>query len=143
MSRSPSSAEAALVAYGYAKDEASGMFTRGDTQAWRKTDEGWERFDPPSLKKPIRAEGVDDPADGASWGLPTEVGWVRVPYKLGERWRNISGAHPATHPECFEWLWPEEEVAELYLLAKAANTPEGNPFVRIDGVLVHKDDIEE
>lgn len=142
MSHSLNAAEA-LVAYGYLKDGDSGIYTRGNTQAWRETPDGWERFDPPGGRS-FTAPGVEDPAAGAPWGvLVPEVGWYRVPYKLMPKWATVSGLHPATHPECFDWLWPEQEVAEQYTLALAANGPEGNQFIRIDGVLAHKDDIAE
>lgn len=142
MTNATKTAEQAMRDYGYT--EVNGMFVRGSTQAWQRAEEGgWHRFDPPTtlVSAPFSAEGAADPSGGQPWGvIVPEVGWLQVPYRLTERFRNVGGLHPATHPECFEWVWPEEQVAEMYEFASKPG--EDNPFVRIDDILVHKDDIE-
>jgi len=109
----------ALGKYGHTQAR-DGLWTKARSQAWLAVDGGFNRFDPPSA--PMGGFG-DDPSGGAPWGVLADgrSGWVMVPYrqKAGE-WANVSGLHPATHPACFEWVWPDEVVAEMYQFASKA-----------------------
>jgi len=127
------SAEAALVAYGHR--EENGMFIRGQKEAWQRNPNGagWLRFDPPTVATPFTGPGIADPAPGQPWGVVIpELGWAQVPYKPAEKWSAVSGLHPAVHPECFDFVWPEEIVAEMYALAQAAAVDGENRYARQD-----------
>lgn len=135
----------ALKAYGYTRDD-SGLWlkiTGGrlmPTQVWKETDGGFLRLDPPHI--PIGSVlGGTDPANGAPWGKPVvdEHGqavnnWIQVPWKQSDRFATASGLHPLTHSECFEWVWPEKEIAFMYQYAHTAgfHPDDGvdNPWVR-------------
>lgn len=109
----------ALVAYGFVeKDEVFVPASGRLSQCWKRTEGGWIRLDPPTpAMGPI--EGSADPANGAPWGRPVPgTVWMQVPWKQkGGVWDGVSGLHPLTHQECFEWIWPEEVVAEMYAFA--------------------------
>lgn len=127
-------AREALTSYGYTLDEASGFYYRGGTDAWKPEGDGWICVRPAPARS-YAAPGVADPSGGKPWGQAIDgvPGWVQVPYRLADRWRDVGGLHPETHPECFEWVWPEVRVAEIYEYASA----DENRWVRQeDGTIV-------
>ena len=129
-------AREALTSYGYTLDDASGFYYRGDTEAWKPEGDGWICVRPAGGRS-YAGPGIEDPAQGAPWGRAIDgvPGWVQVPFGLTERFQNVGGLHPATHPECFEWVWPEARVLEIYQYAHAGEGD--NPWVRQeDGTLV-------
>lgn len=136
MTNATKSAVQALIDYGYT--ETDGLFQRGLTDAWRREGDGFLMLRPaaPTVGS---AEGVANPAAGAAWGMPVEgvPGWVQVPYRQSDRFATASGLHPLTHPECFEWVWPGDVVAERYEFA----SPQGdNPYIRVNDVLIRRED---
>lgn len=125
------SAGEALLDYGYTRGE-DGRYrhpTVGNpTQEWIEVKgEGWTRLDPApaAVIVPGNADlaGLADPAAGAPWGRPHESGLLEVPYRQLERFAGVSGLHPLTHGEMFEWVWPDAVVAELYAYAYKSNRP--------------------
>lgn len=118
-------AREALLAYGFRRDD-DGFYRHArqgaPTQVWRFVDnKGWERFDPEA--------GAGLVVGAPVWGVKDDEapeGYVKVPYQQTERFKDASGLHPATHPECFDWIWPEFVVKETY--AYAAVSEEGNTF---------------
>lgn len=128
-------AKEALEGYGYILDEASGFYFRGDTEAWKPVDGGWLCVRPVRGSQKFSAPGVADPSNGQPWGreIAEVPGWLQVPDGLADRWREVGGLHPATHPECFEWIWPDERVAEIY---EFASTDENRWVRQEDGTLV-------
>lgn len=114
-----------LEEYGYAEHASPiGLFSypRKRTTNWQRQDNGtWLRFDP--VTTPVgSAVGVDNPAGGAAWGRATaDPTWVQTPYRQLPKFDGVSGLHPATHPECFDWQWPDEQVAFIY----AYHDPDG------------------
>lgn len=119
--------EEALRDYGYA--ESDGMFIRkgtNPTQAWSRDpdSDGWFRYDPPALAgTAFSGDSIADPSGGAQWGIPVDgTFWVRAPYRQSARFATASGLHPLTHPECFDWVWPDYVVAELYQHAARLTT---------------------
>jgi len=104
-----------LTKYGYVEGK-DGIYRRGaTTHAWRKVDGGWERLDPPTGFLTFSLEGGSEPR---IWGkFDPETGWYLVPYRLTDEFSMASGLHPAQHPGCFIWVWPDEVVAGIYELA--------------------------
>lgn len=113
-------AREALVAYGYVRDDETGVYMHRSpvpTNAWRFVENrGWERYDFAAQALPIQAF---DGEEILPYGTPAEdlPGWVKVPYQQNEQFRHVGGLHPATHPECYEWIWPEQVVKEIYAYA--------------------------
>lgn len=108
------SAEDELKGYGYTEG-VDGLLVRGNGEAWKREGDGFVQFRP-MTQDVVPAIGVADPSGGQPWGIPAPgvPGWMQVPYEPLEKWRTVSGIHPMTHPECFQWLWPEDVVAEKY-----------------------------
>jgi hypothetical protein len=145
-----------LKAYGYAEGEG-GIYYRPsspNTEAWKETEDGWICFAPATAAMG-QVEGA--PAPAGPWGRAHDVlpGWVQVPYQLGEGFRvertpegefvgGVSGLHPAKHPDCFDWFYPDEVVAERYAVANAAAA--GKRVKRVeneDGSFSYEDDPED
>ena len=93
----------ALAEYGYVmqNDGILRSVDRPNSQAWQPVTGGFLRFDK---------------------GLP-------VPYMLKEQFRSrrneegqyipgVSGLDFRRNPDCFEWVWPEVEIAKIYVIAK-------------------------
>lgn len=123
--------EEALLAYGFQAQGDRGLYahpTAPTDQMWVKADGGWIRLDKAAGVQPRgQAEGMADPAAGAPWGRPwqlaPESGLIEVPHRVSDRWQNVSGLHPLTHGECFDWVWPDSVVAELYAYAYKSDRP--------------------
>jgi len=128
----------ALLAYGYARDDATGLYKSKNsqvrTQVWRFVEGmGWERFDPIENALPLVA--LEEGAEMLPFGIPTDSaelpGYVRVPFGPTARFANVGGLHPMTHEDCYEWYWPENVVKEIYAFANIdgreyARDAEGN-----------------
>lgn len=120
------SAAELLIEYGYI-EVAPGMFqpARPSSERWEATTGGWYCYTAIS-------GGV---MGGAPWGQKVSDALMKVPYKQSEVFANASGLHPATHPECFDWVWPEARIVEIY--AHAPKNNEGNKYHKSeDGTLV-------
>jgi len=100
----------AMEAYGLVKDADSDVWIHGtaDTQSWQKVNGGWRRIERPAPGLVIGARPWGRPFGGANSGL------IEVPYTQTAKYDGVSGLHPETHPEAFEWTWPEAKVAEIY-----------------------------
>jgi hypothetical protein len=87
----------ALAEYGFFMHE-DGVMRRGPHygQMWKPVDGGFLRYD---------KNGTSE---------------VPMPYKVSEKFRKISGLDFREQPECFDWLWPETEIAKIYIAAKIA-----------------------
>lgn len=127
--------KAALESYGYTFNPDTGFYTNTQSgQVWQENEGGgWLCFNraTPTFKSP----SVSDPAKGEPWGKPVAgvPGWVVTPYGLAEGWDGVGGLHPLTHEVAFQWVWPDEAVAEIY---EFASREESNPYIRgEDGVL--------
>lgn len=100
-------AEEALEAYGFRQD--GNVWAKDlNTQVWVKQEGGGFRcLEAPRPGLVIGAE---------PWGRPSDEfpGLIEVPYTQAGIWKDVSGLHPAIHPECFEWTWPDERVAEIH-----------------------------
>lgn len=111
-----------LTAYGYS-EISDGLFVRLNRPAserWISADgDGWYCYAP-------ETPGI---AGGDPWGDVIPGGLMRVPYRQTEAFKEASGLHPARNPECFEWIWPDERVHEIYAHAAAA---EGNEWRKTD-----------
>ena len=97
----------ALREYGYIVSE--GMWVKKDkptrTQSWKSVEGGFHRF---------------DPDNGA---------WIQIPYKLlpefdshqkdGVWIPGVAGLDykRAEHKDCFDWVWPADYVANMYVEA--------------------------
>lgn len=96
----------ALEAYGFKVEGDVYYKDTADTQTWERVTGGFRR-----LERPAAGIVIGAPA----WGRPVEnTGLIEVPYRQAAKFEGVSGLHPATHPEAFEWIWPEEAVAEIY-----------------------------
>jgi len=112
-----------LLEYGYQQAGDDFVPARASSERWRSVPGGFECYAMPTLTF----------GGGKPWGLPQDGGFVKVPYRQSERFANASGLHPATHPECFEWVWPEERLVEIY--AHAPKDGKANPYLRqADGI---------
>ena len=93
----------ALAEYGYVmqNDGVLRSVDRPNSQAWQPVTGGFLRFDK---------------------GIP-------VPFMLKEQFRSrhneegqyipgVSGLDFRRNPDCFEWVWPEVEIAKIYVVAK-------------------------
>lgn len=129
----PKSAIEELEAYGYVRDADADIWHKPGalTEMWGPRAEGGWFCLRPADQPVAQAVGGADPAGGAPWGILSDVGagWMQVPYGLLPKWAGVSGLHPATHTECFEWGWPDAVVAERYAVARAQNI-EGRQIVR-------------
>ena len=101
-------ARQALEQYGFTKRNNEYVREDEDTQSWEPAPggSGWHRYDSPTAGGLV----VGSPA----WGREMEDGRVQVPYAQTERYQGVSGLHPSTHPEAFEWVWPDAVVQETY-----------------------------
>lgn len=115
-------AEEALEAYGYTKD--GDIYHKGtvDTQIWQKVEGGWRMLERPAPGLVVGAQ---------PWGRAAgDTGLIEVPYRQVAKYDGVSGLHPETHQDAFEWTWPEEKVAEIYAYG---HTPDyGRPYKRND-----------
>ena len=85
---------------------------RPSSERWRRVAGGWECY-----ALPTPAIG-----GGAPWGAVVEgTPFIRVPYRA-----LFGGAHPATDPQAFEWIWPDSRLQEIY--AHVAERDIGNPW---------------
>jgi len=136
-------ARAELLAYGFTEQEGSGLFvkiTSGrliPTQAWQPYEDGWICLQLPTAPSGT-PEGGADPSGGMAWGRPI-VGspYIQVPFGQTEPFKEIGGLHPAIHPECFVWVWPDADVEFMYKYAPKDG--EGNPWRKV----VHEDGTRE
>ena len=106
-------AEEVLLEYGFAQEGDVFYKPTSNTETWVKVPGGWLCLAP---------GGVTPIAVGAEpWGRPYgETGRLQVPYRQTAKFEGVSGLHPATHPEAFEWVWPEERVHEIHAYAYTA-----------------------
>jgi len=52
---------------------------------------------------------------GSDWGkLDPATGLHAVPVHANEAFQNVGGLNPETHPQCFEFVWSSERIAEIY-----------------------------
>lgn len=130
-------AREALIAYGYARDDSTGFYVKNSpapTQIWRYAENrGWERFDPLTSAMPIVVPD-DLKEDIYPYGIADDEapeGYVKVPYGQLPRFADVGGLNPTKHADCFEWIWPETAVKEIYAYV---NT-EDREYERIDGEL--------
>ena len=82
-----------LIAYGYTLDP-DGRYRRHGrkTQVWEELPDGrgWLRFE------------------------TTDEGEIPEVYKVAAEYRGTSGLHKLHHPGAFDWVYPEEAVANTY-----------------------------
>ena len=97
----------ALAEYGYVTGEDGVMYSPGrrNSQRWKLVEDGMLRFD-------------------------MEQGqMIPVPYKLKDEFKGhtddqgryfpgVSGLDFRKNPNCFDWVWPEPVVANIYAVAK-------------------------
>ena len=85
----------ALVEYGYTKD-TDGVFRqpRRGGQSWKQTAGGYLRYD--------YVDGADQP----------------TPFTLRDEFNGVSGLTHTKNPDCYVWVWPEEEIDKIYTVAK-------------------------
>jgi hypothetical protein len=93
---------------GYGYSEVDGWWvklTGAETQRWRKASEGWICVEP--IRYPF---GGGDPMGII---LPDMPGFMQVPHH--QLLLPTSGSsHPASNPEHYEWIWPEDEIIFMY-----------------------------
>lgn len=109
-------AEDALHEYGFERGgDGNNIFFKptSNTESWIKVEGGYHCLAP---------VGTTSPVIGAEpWGRPYgDSGRLQVPYTQTDKYAGVSGLHPATHPEAFEWVWPEERVREIHAYAYTA-----------------------
>lgn len=87
------SASEELLSYGYEETEP-GAYTRSKAgkprDKWVAVEGGFTRF--------MRDDGQ----------------WVGVPYKIAEKFEGVSGLLFETQPECFDTVYPEAEIENIY-----------------------------
>jgi hypothetical protein len=118
--------ETLLHQYGYV-EATPGTFTsprRPSNEHWQRVDGGWLCYGvaaPIGQGKPwgvavcatCGARIDEHPADqSAHFFTPAER--LLVPYTVAPKFQGVSGLHPATHPECFDFVWPDARVHEIY-----------------------------
>lgn len=97
-------AKEALEKYGFEENE-EGVYVRvlGDkidlsTERWVEVQGGWRCY-----------------KVGSDWGkLDPKTGLHSVPFGQNEAFADVGGLHPETHPQCFEFVWPDERIVEIY-----------------------------
>lgn len=120
-------AKTLLKEYGYSEVEGVYFPARPSSEVWIEVEGGWECFqrETPSINP--------DGGLGAAWGRKAEdlPGYVQLPYTQTEDFKDVGGLHPANpaHAACFEWVWPEKRVQEIYDHS-VAFTPEGQHWVK-------------
>ena len=117
-----------LVKYGYT-EVASNLFVpaRSSSERWEKVQDGWNCY-----ALPTPSLGGGEP-----WGQDMGTGFVRVPFCQSVAYVGVSGLNPARNPECFNWLWPEERLVEIY---EHAVMGAENPWRKLDdGSFVRED----
>lgn len=111
-------AETLLLDYGYTKVGDDLIPARPSSERWHKVDGGYECYALPTLTF----------GGGPPWGQLQEGGLVKVPYSQLPNFKQVSGLHPSVNPECFEWVWPEERLVEIYEHAPKSGP---NPYVKV------------
>jgi len=79
------------------------------------------------LRSPLRPR--------SQWWKPVEGGFLRfdgsetvpVPFTLKPDFRGVSGLDFRKNPLCYEWIWPEIEIAKIYTIAKAEEEANRRP----------------
>ena len=92
MTKKPSAIDE-LVDFGYEVQD-DGSYVRFKNKRpvnkWEKVAEGWLHF-----RRVAEA-------------------WEAVDYTLLPKWQGVAGLHPSTHPECYEYVFPEDWVLQEY-----------------------------
>ena|SRR3990167_1652573 len=96
----------ALVEYGYVKTDDGVMYStrRPHSQSWQPVEGGFLRFDLGEI--------------AVAPGHPPQIQRVPIPWKMKDSFRRVSGLDWRLNPDCFEWVWPEPEVAKIYAVAR-------------------------
>ncbi len=59
-----------------------------------------------------------EPVEGGYLRYIREDGaWRQLPYKVSEKWEKVSGLDFDTQPECFDTVYPEDYIENLYAVA--------------------------
>lgn len=136
-------ARQALEAYGFVNDNGTYYKpTNPESQRWQSVSGGWRMLEVPTaalgaVDAANAAERAEAQAAAGPWGRPyLNTGFIEVPYRQKDgEWADVSGLHPAKHPQAFEWAWPEEKVAEIYAFGHTSDY--GKPMRRnAEGELV-------
>lgn len=119
----------ALIAYGFILEHGLWSKPGNETQHWQVVPGGFRR-----LERATTGIVIGAPA----WGRETgEADIIEVPYRQSAKYDAVSGLHPNTHQEAFEWVWPAEAVREIYAYAYTGDSGYGRPWKRNDeGALV-------
>ena len=113
--------EQALTDYGYREDRGYWVREGAPTDIWNKGPHGWRKLAPASVS-----------FGGGIFGRQCEIpGYVEVPYKQAMIPVSGEAISPATHPDYYDWVWPEEQIIFIYEYAVGQDADRGNLWIKV------------